>query len=434
MALTPEQEALNFNPELQDVSRERKLAELLMAKGVQGQPQGQMISGYYVAPSFAQQLNPLANMLAGQAVGERADTKQTELATALRTQGNAAAQDVLETFKTDKNLALQKAVKYQQFPQVQALVSQLTKVSMPEATTEERIYDRAVSQGYKGTINDFKNQMTEDQKESNRIARARLNLSAQEQAFNTGMPMGGVSAPQGSAQVAPQAPLRTINPGSPILAPGQQAMPQSQNPQTMTQGQTPIFKNKAEQDIYVATQKEAGKLKAEAVNALPGALQTVQSGLEAINGMIGDTTVDKNGKVVYGKIEPHPGFNGAVGISGIGSGFGAAGFIPGTDVKDFQARFKQVEGQAFLGAINTLRGTGAISEIEGAKATAALNRMSLSQSEAEFVKAANDFKEILQKGYNAAQQRAGVTPFNSAAPNVNNTNIPTYDAQTGTWK
>jgi len=83
MALTAEQEALNFNPELQDVSRQRKLADLLMAQGMQ-QPQGQMISGHYVAPSWTQQLNPLANVIAGQAVGERADTKQAELATALR--------------------------------------------------------------------------------------------------------------------------------------------------------------------------------------------------------------------------------------------------------------------------------------------------------------------------------------------------------------
>ena len=47
MALTAEQQALDFNPELQDVSRQRKLADLLMAQGMQ-QPQGQMISGHYV--------------------------------------------------------------------------------------------------------------------------------------------------------------------------------------------------------------------------------------------------------------------------------------------------------------------------------------------------------------------------------------------------
>jgi hypothetical protein len=83
MALTAEQEALNFNPELQDVGRQRKLADLLMSQGMQ-QPQGQMVSGHYVAPSFLQKINPIANILAGQAVGERADTKQVELAAVLR--------------------------------------------------------------------------------------------------------------------------------------------------------------------------------------------------------------------------------------------------------------------------------------------------------------------------------------------------------------
>lgn len=95
MALTPEQQALDFNPELQDISRERKLAELLMAQGLQGQPQGQMISGRYVAPSWSQQLNPLANVIAGQAIGERADTQQTKLAEALRQQKGEA----LSTFQ-----------------------------------------------------------------------------------------------------------------------------------------------------------------------------------------------------------------------------------------------------------------------------------------------------------------------------------------------
>jgi hypothetical protein len=86
---------MDFNPDLENVSRERKLAELLMAKGFQ-QPQGQMISGYYVAPSFTQQLNPLANMMAGQAVSERADTKQLELASALRGKQQEALQDYMK--------------------------------------------------------------------------------------------------------------------------------------------------------------------------------------------------------------------------------------------------------------------------------------------------------------------------------------------------
>lgn len=81
--MTAEQQAMDFNPELLDVGRKRKLAELLMVQGMQ-QPQGQMISGYYVAPSFAQQLNPMANILAGQAIGNRADKSQLDYANALR--------------------------------------------------------------------------------------------------------------------------------------------------------------------------------------------------------------------------------------------------------------------------------------------------------------------------------------------------------------
>jgi hypothetical protein len=94
MALTPEQQAMDFNPELQVLSRERKLAELLTGKGFE-QPQGQMISGYYVPPSLTQQLNPLANMFAGQAIGERADTKQAELAAALRGKQQQAIQQYI---------------------------------------------------------------------------------------------------------------------------------------------------------------------------------------------------------------------------------------------------------------------------------------------------------------------------------------------------
>ena len=139
MALTAEQQALDFNPELQDVSRQRKLADLLMAQGMQ-QPQGQMISGHYVAPSFTQQLNPLANILAGQAVGERADTKQAQMAEMLRTQGDAAVQKVMATFKQNPQAGVQEAAKLQQFPQVKALLPTLAKALESPTSVQEFQY------------------------------------------------------------------------------------------------------------------------------------------------------------------------------------------------------------------------------------------------------------------------------------------------------
>lgn len=173
--MATEQEILGFNPELQDVSRQRRLAELLIAQGTQ-QPQGQMISGQYVAPSWAQQLNPIANILAGQAIGERADTKQMQMAELLRVKGDAAAQDVMQTYQQNPQAALAKATQYQQYPQVKALLPQLSKIALPEATTLEREFNAAKAQGYKGTINDFKNQMTEYQKVQAANEKQRLGL------------------------------------------------------------------------------------------------------------------------------------------------------------------------------------------------------------------------------------------------------------------
>jgi hypothetical protein len=211
MALAPEQQILGSTPELQDVGRQRKLAELLMSQGTQ-QPQGQMISGYYVAPSLAQQLNPLANILAGQAVGEKADTKQTQIAAALRVQGDKAAEDVMQTYKKDPQLALQKASQYQQYPQVKALLPQLSKVALSEPikpTTDMQNYQFAVSQGYKGSLNDFRNQLTPYQTKS-------LAIQAGNQAQSR-VPMGYRMTNDGGLEPIPGGPAdqkaQTVNAG-----------------------------------------------------------------------------------------------------------------------------------------------------------------------------------------------------------------------------
>jgi hypothetical protein len=68
----------------QALNRQQRFSEMLMQQGQQ--PQGQMVSGRYVAPSFAQMLQPVANMLAGAYVGKQSDTESAKLAQKLRTQ------------------------------------------------------------------------------------------------------------------------------------------------------------------------------------------------------------------------------------------------------------------------------------------------------------------------------------------------------------
>lgn len=81
-----------------------------------------------------------------------------------------------------------------------------------------------------------------------------------------------------------------------------------------------------------------------------------------------------------------------------------AGKIAGTDTYGLESQVNQIKGEAFLNAFNMLRGGGAITDAEGKKATAAINRMDLNLSYKDFTKAAADAKEILQNGMKRAQE------------------------------
>lgn len=140
-----------------------------------------------------------------------------------------------------------------------------------------------------------------------------------------------------------------------------------------------------------------------AQQALPKVITRAEEGMRLIDEMIGKQEVrDASGKVIQAATKPHPGFQNAVGTTWLPG----ARFVPGTDAADFQARFDQVKGASFLEAFESLKGGGAITEKEGAKATEAINRMALAQSEREFVSAARDLQEVVRKGVANAQTRA----------------------------
>jgi hypothetical protein len=85
--------------------------------------------------------------------------------------------------------------------------------------------------------------------------------------------------------------------------------------------------------------------------------------------------------------------------------FPGARFVEGSDTASFELRQKQIEGQAFLDAFQTLKGGGQITEIEGKKATDAIARMNASGSEAEFTKAAKEFQDVIRTGADRARKR-----------------------------
>ena len=89
-----------LNPEQmlqqQQILRQQKMAEMLMQQGMQ-QPQGQMVSGRYVAPSIFQNLAGLANVYMGQKGIEKAEKAQLDMAKAIRQGDIAATADFMST-------------------------------------------------------------------------------------------------------------------------------------------------------------------------------------------------------------------------------------------------------------------------------------------------------------------------------------------------
>jgi hypothetical protein len=145
------------------------------------------------------------------------------------------------------------------------------------------------------------------------------------------------------------------------------------------------------------------------------AVDTGTETIRKIDEMIGKR--DANGNLVEGS-KAHPGFSDVVGAKWSGGLPMAVGMEPigGTDAANFKARLDEIKGGAFLKAFDTLKGGGQITEVEGKKATDAITRMNAAQSEAEFVKAAQEFRDVVQRGVERSQSRAGAPTPPGAAP------------------
>lgn len=229
----------NLSPEdfaqQQQLNRQQQMAQMLMQQTAQ--PQGQMISGRYVAPSWAQSLVPLANIAASKYIGEKADTEAAKLAATIRQNKNLAEQKISNLAFGTPEISTEMAGPYTgAIPQPRAITQEaakpdlvgalreinsptnyygagadikplLFKQLMPEDTPEQKRYKAAIADGsFKGGFNAFLNQMSDKDKASLAIDKARLGIAQQQLAYDTGIGMGGGKpvAPTGNmAQFAP---------------------------------------------------------------------------------------------------------------------------------------------------------------------------------------------------------------------------------------
>jgi hypothetical protein len=115
------------------------------------------------------------------------------------------------------------------------------------------------------------------------------------------------------------------------------------------------------------------------------------------------------------ELKTHPGRKFATG------GYSMLPAIPGSPQADFKSRLGQIEGGTFLQQYSSLKGGGAITDVEGKKAEAAANRISAATSDAEFDKAVDDFKTILGQTLSRAKKQAssGGSGKGSMTPGIN---------------
>lgn len=142
-----------------------------------------------------------------------------------------------------------------------------------------------------------------------------------------------------------------------------------------------------------ASARAVGKAQGEAQVELPRAMDAADQTIALID-----------------KAISHPGLNSAVGgILDLGGGY-MPEYMLGDDGRNFLAMHNQLVGKSFLEGLGQLRGSGAISEIEGQKAQNAVARLSRSQTVEGYQEALRELRGIIALGRQRSQQTAGVTP------------------------
>jgi hypothetical protein len=112
----------------------------------------------------------------------------------------------------------------------------------------------------------------------------------------------------------------------------------------------------------------------------------------AANAAVGDIAAAESALAVIGEIKNHPYKSRGTGFTSNFNG------VAGTGGMDFQNVVKQAKSQAFLVAIEQLRGMGALSNAEGETATAAANRLNTATSEGQFDQDLAVYESIVRQG------------------------------------
>lgn len=144
-----------------------------------------------------------------------------------------------------------------------------------------------------------------------------------------------------------------------------------------------------------AQAKVEGTAAGEAVTGLGGAVAKGEQAVALIDQIANDPALPSILGIVQGNIP--------AGTPVIGGGQTGA---------DLGAKIEQLQGQVFLEAFESLKGGGAITEIEGQKAERAKARLNRAQSPEAYRVALNELREVIELGMERARKRATVAQGN----------------------
>lgn len=160
-----------------------------------------------------------------------------------------------------------------------------------------------------------------------------------------------------------------------------------------TQAKATQAQNEAQIKLDYVAPTEKAKIIAEnqanAQVALPQAQSDAQSILDTIN-----------------ELRSHKGLDKGVGASSI-----FFNRVPGTDAYDFANLHENARGKVFMQAFNSLKGAGAITDLEGKAATNAISEMGdLKQSKESYLNSLSKLESVVKSSLERKQNSAGKAP------------------------
>ena len=364
-----------------ELAQNQRYAQMLMEDGSQ-MPQGQMVSGHYVAPSITQYL---AQALKSGLGGSIARGVPDQMADMSRAQQDYQMQQFNSLFGAGAGGASGSSPFAAQDPQREALIAQL--VGMDKYALEK------LKQS--APTNEQKNLGFMPQDQRNQVIAA---------PFINEMGAGGVQNfldPASGRVVAQPVPgYMDIQAQQAGATTGAQERAKAgldlvsvpmpdESTQMMTRDRAAGMVSGGQQQ---GAQERAGYTPPKAVREARASLGQTEADISQMTGLI-DMALN------------HPGLSSAVGWQGMIPDMA----IPaGTEAADFMSVLDQLKGKAFLEAFESLKGGGAITEREGEAATKAMARLSRAQSEKAFKQSLQEFKGVLDSVAARAREKAGV--------------------------